>query len=814
MPSFMKEYLRKLMPLMLAFVMILSIGFNAQLVFGADGDPVAGEFAGKTVILSTNDVHGAILDYSAAASLKQDYENRGADVILADAGDFTQGDVYVSHFKGANAVELMNLAGYDYCTLGNHEFDFTTAVMQENLSKANFKVLCANILNDDNNPIYQPYDLYDGDVKIGFVGLSTPETQTKSMPSNFIGLHYPMGEEFYQNAQEQIDQLKAAGADVIVFLTHLGVDDESEPYRSIDLFSHTNGIDMILDGHSHTVMEAGPNGEPIMSTGTKFDYIGVTVIDEETKSVEANYLYDVTEDSPRDQALIDEAQNYINTVDEEYGQVIGQSTVDLEGGRGDATTVGNRNGETNTGDLITDAIKWYVMKQGVDFHGVPEQNIVAIQNGGGIRAGIPAGDITRKSIKTVLSFDNTIAAVTVTGRELLEALEASTYSTPGTLGGFPQVSGIKFNINTYKEFDEGDLYEASTYHRPNSINRVEIKEVNGLPFDPDAKYLVLTNNFIMEGGDTYGAFVTADWAFDTGIDDDYAVIEYITEQLGGVIDETYAKAQGRIIINKSAGEAAANTIDEMLPDTITSDDADAVAAAREYYNNLSDEEKAGLPAGTVEKLEAAEAKLEAAEAKDDAAEAEQKAADAEQKAADAEQKAADVEAAAAEHVTSVVTLANDLIKANAVVKSKYKAAGVKKLTAAITAAKAVLAKADATTEEIDKADADLTAAQKALKLKSANPLKATAKAQTVKAKKVKKAKQTLAAIKVTGAKGTVKYAKVKGNKKLTVNAKTGKITVKKGTKKGKYTVRVKVSAAGNGDYKAGSKVVSVKVTVK
>ena len=260
--------------------------------------------AGKTVILHSNDVHGAIKGYANIAALKAEYEAEGATVILVDAGDYSQGTTYVSSTKGLDAVKMMNVAGYDFATLGNHEFDYGYEQLKSNMSEAKFKVLCANVLDAEGNSIFDATAIKEvNGVKIGFFGLETPETQTKANPALIKGLQFLGGEKMYECAQAQVAALKDAGADIIVCLAHLGIDGESEPNRSVDLFAKVEGIDFIIDGHSHSDIEKGPSGEPIQSTGTKFENIGVIVIDNATKTIESNKLVAVTEESAKDKAV-------------------------------------------------------------------------------------------------------------------------------------------------------------------------------------------------------------------------------------------------------------------------------------------------------------------------------------------------------------------------------------------------------------------------------------------------------------------------------------------------------------------------------
>ena len=519
---------------------------------------------GKTVILHSNDVHGAIDLYAAMASLKADYEAQGAEVILADAGDYSQGTVYVSVNKGADAVTMMNATGYDVATIGNHEFDYGYAQLAENMKAAKFKVLCADVLGADGKTIFDANTIIEkGGVKIGFFGLETPEAQTKANPKLIQGLQFLAGKdgkELYACAAAQVAALKEQGADIVVCLAHLGVDESSEPYTSYDLAKNVKGIDFIIDGHSHTVMTAGPHKEAIQSTGTAFANIGVITIDNATKKIVGNELKAIwhTEENAdgksvtvvdyktRDEKVAAAAKAIIDPIDKAYGEKFAVSKVELNGAK---APNGNRDSETNLGDLITDAMLWKIRSDATIK--VPVENVVAITNGGGIRATVKAGDVTKKDINTVLPFGNTLSVVYVTGAELLEALEASTYCTPESLGGFPQAAGVTFTVKTYEKYDANpDPYPKSTYYGPKSIQRVTIDNVNGKKFDLTATYAVVTNNFVAGGGDTYYAFAAATDQFDTGLPLDEVVMEYITKELKGVIGETYAEPAGRITVDQ------------------------------------------------------------------------------------------------------------------------------------------------------------------------------------------------------------------------------------------------------------------------
>lgn len=540
----MKKLLSLFLVIALAFT--LCVGVLAE----EPAAETAGEMAGQIVILHTNDVHGAIDGYAKVAALKAEYEAKGAEVLLMDAGDYIQGTTSVSVSKGATAVELMNLAGYDLATLGNHEFDYGMDNLQTILEKAEFGVVAANIqLNGkaafDANKVFE---LADG-TKVGVFGLATPETATKANPAMIKGVTFLAGDELYACAEEQVKALTEAGCDYIICLGHLGIDSESEPNRSIDVLSKVTGIDVFIDGHSHSDYEAvkaatngtGKVGDTLItSTGTAAANVGVVTISKDGITVSS---VDLSKYEGSVKTVADRAAAIKAEIEAEYGAVFAKTEVDLNGER----DPGNRTEETNLGDLIADAILWQASKDGS--LPVAKENVVAITNGGGIRASIAKGDITKNDVNTVLPFGNTVTYVTVTGEVLLEALEASTYCTPEAVGAFPQVAGIEFTVDTSKAYDQGEQYPGSTYYGPKSINRVTITSINGKDFDPKATYVVVTNDFMAAGGDTYYAFTTSANIVDTGIPMDEALMSYITEELDGVITaEKYGEPQGRITV--------------------------------------------------------------------------------------------------------------------------------------------------------------------------------------------------------------------------------------------------------------------------
>ena len=549
--------MRKFLATLLALVMTLALMVPASWGENKETYQLPDSLEGKTVILHTNDVHGAIDKYAKVAALRDECYDKGAhQVILLDAGDYSQGSPYVSLSKGATALDLMALVGYDVITLGNHEFDYGFPQLMENLKKhqGDFMVACNNLVDDEGELIFAPGgtapiyadDTYETELfRIAIVGMATPETQTKANPALMKGLSFIGGKDLYKVTQEDVDMARSEGnADIVIALGHLGVDKSSEPNCSYNVMQNVKGIDLFIDGHSHTVMTASKDNSMVQSTGTGLAYVGAIVIDNATKSIESNGLIDLSAYTKEDATVKAAADKIISDINAEYGKVFARTDVELNGDK----DPGNRTQETNLGDLITDSMLWAIRKDAELT--VPAENVVAITNGGGIRAAIRAGDITKKDVFTVLPFGNTLTVVNVTGAELLEALEAATFCTPAPLGGFPQTAGMKLTVDCTKDYDKNDTtYPGSTYYGPKSINRVTIESINGKPFDKDATYAVITNDFLAAGGDIYYAFAAASSQIESGLSLDTVVMDYITDELGGTVTKArYGEPQGRMTI--------------------------------------------------------------------------------------------------------------------------------------------------------------------------------------------------------------------------------------------------------------------------
>ncbi|MDD3409553.1 MAG: bifunctional UDP-sugar hydrolase/5'-nucleotidase [Eubacteriales bacterium] len=521
------------------------------------------DLKGKLVILHTNDIHGyavtnpsePTMGYAQIAEYRKEALDQGANVLMLDAGDFSQGQPIVNLDQGASAVEFMNAVGYDAACPGNHEYDWGSDNFLQNAEKANFPILAANIIrSSDKELIFQANKIFEyGDVKVGVFGLDTPETLTKANPELMKGLTFLMGEELYACAQAQVDELKAAGCTLIVCLGHMGVDDESIGNRSLDIIANTNGIDLFIDGHSHTelnqkVDQKAVEGEEkaaqtlLVSTGSYGHNLGEVVYDGESLSaalVPASPAQITANEG--DDEVADAVNSKNAAVEEQLSAVFAKTEVDLDGNR----DPGVRTQETNLGDFCTDAMLWAANQS------YSQPVVAAINNGGGIRASIAAGDMTMKDMKTVFPYGNTVAVLTLKGSELLEALESATFATPDALGAFPQVSGIVFTIDTSVAYEQGDQYPDSTYYAPAKPgSRVTIESVGGEPFDLEKDYVIATNNFSAAGGDTYYVFAYAykQTGTDLGVALEDALINYVNVQLGGVIGQEYAQPQGRITV--------------------------------------------------------------------------------------------------------------------------------------------------------------------------------------------------------------------------------------------------------------------------
>ena len=549
----------KLLALALSLALLLSLA--VPVCAAETTTSTTKDLTGHIVILHTNDVHGGIAGYAKLAAVKESYTASGAYTLLVDAGDYIQGDPTVSASQGKTAIELMNSTGYDAATVGNHEFDYGYANLKTISAQANFPILAANVQYNgatafDSHTIFTAAN----GKKIGVFGLETPETATKAHPAKIQGVTFVGGQDMMKLAQTEVDTLKAAGCDYVICLGHLGIDAESTGNRSIDVLNAVTGIDVFIDGHSHSTLDqikAATNGTGkvgnayLTSTGTKLANVGVVDIAPDGTITTSNVPLDTLTAENADTAAV--IQRIQQQIDADYGAVFAQSEVQLNGEKAQVRT-----GETNLGDLITDAMLWQAGTLG-------EKVDAAISNGGGIRASLSVGALTKKDINTVLPFGNTLYLVKLTGAQLLEALEASTCSLPESIGAFPQVSGIEYTVNTGAKFSSTENYPGSTYGKPNAVNRVTIQSVGGAAFDPAETYTIVTNDFLGAGGDTYYTFKSSPVGYDTGVPLDEVLMDYITAQCKGTITKAaYGQTAGRIHMisydDVKASDADANDI--------------------------------------------------------------------------------------------------------------------------------------------------------------------------------------------------------------------------------------------------------------
>lgn len=510
---------------------------------------------GKFAIIHTNDTHGqdirteatedapGVLGMASVAQLKKDYEEKGYQVLLLDAGDASQGTTLVNLSKGANAFSFMNEAGYQGMVAGNHEFDWGADNLSANCSQADFPVLGANVIvKEDGSPFLDQnvvLTMKDG-TKVGIFGLVTPETLTSTNPKNVAGLQFLSGQELYQCAQEQIDILNKQGCSMIICLGHLGTDEKSRPDCSVDVINNTKGIDVFIDGHSHSVVSDTINGTLLVSTGEKFENAGIVLYENGTFQTESvnTETYKGTDKKLADRIAVEE-----DKVLETMSEIIGETKVFLNGER----DPGCRTEETNLGDFAADALLWQARQVfGDEVDG-------AITNGGGIRASVSAGSITMDNLYTVFPYENYVTVVTVTGNELLEILEASACALPDAAGAFAQVSGIEYTVDTTVPYENGAMYPDSTYYAPAKAgSRVTINSIGGKKFNPGTEYTIASSNYLTDGGDTYYVFsqAYARKGRTTGILMSDSLINYLKTECLGVIGTDYENPKKRIEIIK------------------------------------------------------------------------------------------------------------------------------------------------------------------------------------------------------------------------------------------------------------------------
>ena len=497
-------------------------------------------------ILYTNDVHTYIdkqspkLTYAAIADLKQSYQNAGKDVLLVDAGDHVQGTAYGSMDEGASIIKLMNAAGYDVATPGNHEFDYGMDRAKAIMKEADFPYLSCNWVDLRTTLRVLPSVkvFVRGGRRIAFVGVTTPETFTKSTPAYFMDKAqrkyiYDIqggedGKKLYDAVQKAIDKAKLL-ADVVIGLGHLGVDPSSSPWTSEEVIAHTSGFDAFIDGHSHTVMEnkqvqdASGKAVTLTQTGSYFANVGeMTIAADGTITTKL-----IPTHEGMDAGIAAMQTGWVNTVDDMLGEKIAVGDSDFYVSDPATGKRRIRSAETNLGDFVADGIYAY-------FNEVEKLHCdVAIMNGGGIRADVPAGDWTFKTCKQISPFGNVACLMSVTGKQIQDALEfAARFAGEDGKenGGFLQVAGATYEIHTdipnTVQTDEKNVWIGSATGTPRVQNVKIYDKASGsyLPLDPGATYALAGMNYTLRNlGDGFAMFDGAELIKDY-VSEDYLVM--------------------------------------------------------------------------------------------------------------------------------------------------------------------------------------------------------------------------------------------------------------------------------------------------
>ena len=551
--------------LMTLFLVVTGCGFsNIETIYG----PGTAEKNGEVYILYTSDVHCGIdqgFGYTGLQQIRDNLEAQGYETILVDNGDAIQGEAIGLLSAGESIIDLMNAAHYDVAIPGNHEFDFGMNRFLELTKKAEFPYVCCN-LTREGEPVLAPYVIKEAaGMKIAFVGVTTPESLTKSDPDSFQNEQGEFiysfqqdetGEGVWNAVQKSVDEARAEGADLVYVLGHMGMSASSTPWTYADVISHTNGIDVFLDGHSHDmeqVVMKNKDGENVVRSacGTKFQGIGYSHITADRHVAETNVWTWTNKDSVTNlfgiqNVMSEEVAAAKAEVAEQLEEVVGKSDVELtvydpveKQDNGDPIPV-IRLTETNLGDLVADAYR------------AAGETDIGVSGGGGIRGRYPKGEITNGNIIDILPFDNDLAVVEMTGQQILDMLEWGSHRLPAEFGGFLQVSGLTYEIDVSvpsgcKKNEDGKLIKIE------GPRRVKNVKVGDEPIDPDKKYTLAGSNFILlKYGDGFTCFKDAKVLQESNGTIEQALLEYIRDSLGGTIGSEYADpyGQGRIVIKE------------------------------------------------------------------------------------------------------------------------------------------------------------------------------------------------------------------------------------------------------------------------
>ena len=525
------------------------------------------------VILYENDVHCTIEGYSKLAAMKKELQADYAHVGVVSGGDFIQGSSLGVISKGEYIVKAMNLVGYDAMTLGNHEFDFRIERLEELIGMMDTKPICCNFQKiGEDSSYFDPYSIVSyGDIDIAYIGITTPSTITTASPAQFKDengkfVYSFNAETLYDIVQKNIDAVKAAGADYVIAISHIGYAEDAI-YGDLedveDLIKNTNGLDVVLDAHSHTVIEGmklvdkGGNDVLLSSTCTKFEYIGKLTISEKNMKTELIKTADYQTTDPTVDAYIEQVYAEYSTLGD---RKVAQTEVDLlvqdaDGNRLVRTT------ETNLGDLCADAIRYAVNAD------------IGYVNGGGIRANIPQGDITFNNLLNVFPFNNTVVVAELSGQTIKDMMEMAMMIWPEENGSFPHLSGIKFSVNKSIEssviFDDAEEFVAvSGQYRVYDIKVYNNETDKYEPLDLNKMYTFAASNyFLLDYGSGMKMLQDAKIVQNDGMLDVEALENYVVEVLGGVVGEQYRDVatnitftEGEVISSDDASTGGASWI--------------------------------------------------------------------------------------------------------------------------------------------------------------------------------------------------------------------------------------------------------------
>ncbi|ONI47666.1 hypothetical protein AN643_04160, partial [Candidatus Epulonipiscioides saccharophilum] len=535
------------------------------------------EILSEIVIIHTNDIHCAIEDnigYAGVAAFEKEMNEQYGEenVLLVDAGDAIQGGPIGKLTEGEAIIDIMNEVDYDIFVLGNHEFDYKIPRMIELMNKLEADVVSANFMNvETKEPVFLPYTItrHNG-VEIAFVGITTPETFTKSTPTYFQNKDgefiYRLeedktGESLYACVQGAVNSAIESGVDYVVALGHLGIDEQSTPWKSTDVISNTTGIDVFIDGHSHSVVDGelikNSEGEDVLltQTGTKFDNIGRVIINPNTKEITSELISSYEKKDEGVEKLIEEINAEFELL---LNEVVANSDVTLATVDPESGERLIRNRETNMGDIVADA---YRHALGTD---------VALVNAGGIRADIKAGEVTVKDIIDVHPFGNDATSIMVTGQTILDALEMGAKNYPGESGGFLQVSGLEYTIDS-RIAPSVITNDQGAFVKVDGEYRVKNVLIGGEELELNKEYSVGSHNYmLLDLGDGMSMFKGAQIIKDKFMVDNEVLINYIQDELDGDIVGEYENiyGEGRITIIEEPIDPEGKKIEEEEIDVI------------------------------------------------------------------------------------------------------------------------------------------------------------------------------------------------------------------------------------------------------